>query len=561
MRVWARLAVAAALGAGLLARGQAPELRRRRVEAAAGDAVRQVTLDVVVTDAQGKAVEGLKARDLRVLEDGVAQTVLSVVEHGASEPAPVKAGAPLGKNVFSNRPVGLGGSASTVILIDGLDGGAGGQMYLRAELSEYLKTMRAGTGIAIFLLDMRMRTILEMTSNREEAQAALQRLPLEVKVPPALHDRDAPAARKQKIREDYLTEALAELNHSWAAYPGRKNLIWFTGGVPMDLSRGGPDDALPDEIRVEEVGGVRTETLMLNRVAVYPVDARLLPPDAILRSSSGGRGFGGGGGGEVSPGPEANPRHSLDGVAAATGGKAFYEGKKLRSVLGDAVEAGAHFYSVTYRPVKAADGSYRALTVQGAAPGLVTASRQGYYARTAETFAAAREQRASMSPAHLRVLMAAGLLKDAITTSDLVFQVSVRPESLVRHDPAGTQAPAANRLDPGVLRKGYRLAGIDYTVSADRIRFPRNRDGNYEERMELATILYDEEGKQLNGTVSRMADTLSPETYERVLRDGVRLTQTFAVPEKGRYFLRFAVLDVYGTTTGFLQISSDSIQP
>src|SRR5262245_8533792 len=46
----------------------------------------QVTVDVVVTDAKGAPIQGLKAEDLRVLEDGVPQSIVSFEAFVAPSP-------------------------------------------------------------------------------------------------------------------------------------------------------------------------------------------------------------------------------------------------------------------------------------------------------------------------------------------------------------------------------------------------------------------------------------------------------------------------------------------
>jgi hypothetical protein len=85
---------------------------------------RLVLLDVVVTDAKGKPVKGMKASDFTLLEDGAAQALSSFQEHHAITPdeaAQAAAAVKLPPNHFTNYDPAPEESASTVILLDALD--------------------------------------------------------------------------------------------------------------------------------------------------------------------------------------------------------------------------------------------------------------------------------------------------------------------------------------------------------------------------------------------------------------------------------------------------------
>jgi len=67
---------------------------------------------------------------------------------------------------------------------------------------------------------------------------------------------------KEESRTFVIMQALNQLARSMAVFPGRKNLIWISGGIPFDPSS--PDPHMR-----------RTATLLAaTQIAVYPIDVR-----------------------------------------------------------------------------------------------------------------------------------------------------------------------------------------------------------------------------------------------------------------------------------------------
>lgn len=141
----------------------APELRRREGVRMRVAAVREVRFDAVVSDAKGKPVTGLGAADFRVTEDGVAQQVESIVEHGVGESTGPRVTLPA--HTYTNRVETFGSAATTVILVDKLDSSGPGLADLEDKLRGYLRHVPKGTELAIFSLDAKVHTTMEMTDD------------------------------------------------------------------------------------------------------------------------------------------------------------------------------------------------------------------------------------------------------------------------------------------------------------------------------------------------------------------------------------------------------------
>jgi hypothetical protein len=93
-------------------------------------------------------------------------------------------------------------------------------MYLREQLIAYMKTVPAGTKIAIFQLNMQMRMIQGFTSDPNLLLKAVESSKRDAPEIPAFLSRSYGA-----MRQGGLTGAMQQLGQYLAGYPGRKNLI------------------------------------------------------------------------------------------------------------------------------------------------------------------------------------------------------------------------------------------------------------------------------------------------------------------------------------------------
>jgi VWFA-related protein len=140
----------------------------------------EVLLDVLVTDASGHPVTGLKPANFAVTEEGDPQSLKSLVEHhpmSAADVARLQSAPALPPNTYTNFTPIANTNASTVILLDALDTPVPAQMYLRQQLIAYLKNMPPGTSVAIFQLDTQLRLIQGLSSDRSLLLAAAESRP------------------------------------------------------------------------------------------------------------------------------------------------------------------------------------------------------------------------------------------------------------------------------------------------------------------------------------------------------------------------------------------------
>jgi VWFA-related protein len=531
---------------------------------------RLVVLDVVVTDGKGHPVTGLKAGDFTLLEDGAAQKVSSFTEHGpidAAVAAKMVAAEKLPPNVFTNmRPAG-NGSSSTVILMDALDTSLQAQMVLRQQVIEYMKTVQPGTQMAIFQLDMNMHMIQGMTADPDALRAAVNGKRDQIAMTPLLGGPYAPEFEKQREKRMILTRSMQALAQYLSAFPGRKNLIWFTGDIPFDFYGANPRNPFVDEQDSFEQFGKMTDALRLNRVAIYPIDARGLRTDPrfsaersgmpALNSSFGMR--------------DAAQHGYLDDVAEKTGGRAFYNSNGLKEAIAEVVDTGSHFYTLAYAPTnKTMDNGYRALKVTMAAQGLHLEYRRGYFAAPDRSSRGQRMRLAkpvvgaegkilggeSADELKSRTTLENAMKMGAAPAQQILFYARVTPQPEVIKD---KQAPQGNYLDEKMRGKGYRNYAIHYSIDTRPMQFRQDADGVYHNRLEYVAELYDNQGTRLNGVISGANVDVDDASYQRMMKSGMGVDQEIALPAKGMFFLRLGVHDVNGNLMGTLEIPTESI--
>jgi len=115
-----------------------------------------------------------------------------------------------------------------------------------------------------------------------------------------------------------------------------------------------------------------------SNVAVYPVDARGLTGVPMANAALGGPM---GGEGSQVPLSIIHARQSMQSIADATGGRAFYGGNDLDSAIRRAIDDSATVYTLSYVPGHGKwDGRFRRIEVSVNREGVAARHRKGYFA-------------------------------------------------------------------------------------------------------------------------------------------------------------------------------------
>jgi VWFA-related protein len=554
---------------------------------------REVLLDIVVTDEQHHPVTGLTAADFIVTEEKQPQVIRHLEEHATMsevDVARLKAAPPLPPNTFTNYTPVVNSNAYTVILLDALNTPVESQMYLREQIIDYLKhRMEPGTPIAIFQLDTEMRLIQGFSTDPKVLLAAAE------------SKRDMPSLQKPiagnrdfylRMKNQILGEGLQSVGRYLAGFPGRKNLIWFTGSIPTWLS-GSPTveeveqragNPFKDDFMVydDAMAGL-TDALSLSRVAVYPIDARglqTLPTfDASRRRPASNLGF---------YNAQAFNHMQLDDIADATGGKAYYNTNGLKQTLAEIVNNGSNYYTLAYATNNQKwDGKFRHIKIEVNRPGVKLQYRPGYYAvdrtQVEERQLAALQRRmahgqlpysappdeAAASPAvddagatikKPRGGFDAAMVLGAVPPTEIVFTASLAIDTSVVKLGKNDPLPKDNYLRPDFKDKPFHNFNVDIHTDPHSLNITQSPDGKRHGSLQFVTALYTPDGYMINSIQSMVSFDLSDAGYRKLLQNGLPVKQQIAVPVKGNYFLRVGIHDLGNDRVGAVEIPVDQVK-
>lgn len=368
--------------------------------------VRRVPVDVIVTDAHGQPVTDLKKEDFTLLESKVAQEITGFsvekvsADHSAVAPPP--------KGFLTNASLsGAASSDLTVILFDELNTSFSDAAYARFRLEKLLKQPQLkGHPIALLVMNRDLVRLHDFTDDPESLLLAFKRhkpfMPTlaEDEFPdlwqnssdatgPSTTDLVSQAEREYRDvfgkynvlnRAEQTLASLRVLAHTLHDRPGRKRLIWLSGGFPLTFEESGLQSTslAGQRIRTTDVGlqrSLEATSLALTdaRISVYPIDARGLMADPKWSASNQRIG-------NTIFSPTDN-QAAMATLAEQTGGKFYKNRNDLDGAAVDAVNDGTYYYALTYRPTDTKwDGKFRKIEVRVNRPGVQVRQRRGYYA-------------------------------------------------------------------------------------------------------------------------------------------------------------------------------------
>jgi len=319
---------------------------------------RLVILDMVVVDKKGVVVKGLKRDDFKVEEVGEPQTILNFEEAGAHTPKPeitIDSTADLDR-LAPRAPV-------DIILLDEFNTRFEDMAFARYSLKKYLDKQpeKLATPTMLIAVDLQHFTVLhDYTQNKEEILSALNHH--FVAYPWQVH-------QGAWVAERYATAfiTLRRVAQAVMGHPGHKNMIWIGRGFPPTrrIMNGW---SLDTENRIHNAVQDCVNVLRDARVTLYTID-----PAGVM----------------VDPGvyggdPMADPfggNYEFNRMAKATGGRTLYGRNDVDAEVQTAIQDGANFYTLTYRPTNTSydPQKFRKIKVTVNQPDLKVITREGYY--------------------------------------------------------------------------------------------------------------------------------------------------------------------------------------
>jgi VWFA-related protein len=554
---------------------------------------RIVILDVVVTGKKRRPLTGLHQQDFEVSEDGHPQTINYFEEHTGAQPLQVSL-PDLPPNLFTNIPRVKPSGSVTVLVLDSLNTPLDDQRQVHAQVLKYLKKPQTGQKMAIFTLGTQLRLIQSFTDDPALLSAAIgdKKNGVGRQISPLLQSNAETAAAQETaaaMREAHgeetaealeqfmanqsstrsdarlkLTlEALQELAHYLAGFPGRKNVVWFSGAFPVVIF---PDPDARDSFGAQRDGQEevrKTDALLAAaQVAIYPIGAEGLATDSPYSAGADARLVTRS---QLSK-PEAqaqerNANHAaMDVIAKDTGGAAFYNTNGLANALDRVAAHGSNFYTLTYTSTNpATDGKFRKIQVSLVRPGYQLDYRRGYYADDAKIASAALPTpNPAPNPASNSDLLSPFLRPGVPESTQIPLTLRVvRETAAPRAGPALTAHSAQGGDNLGLQGALTRYA-VDFMMPAHGLQFDLAPDGHRHVRIEAGLLVYNREGKLLNWLLRQVNLNLDDARYAIVQANGVNLYFEIDAPGDGA-FLRGGVYDLNANLAGTLEVPLSTI--
>jgi len=248
-----------------------------------------------------------------------------------------------------------------------------------------------------------------------------------------------------------------------------------------------------------------SDVLMAAQVAVYPVDAGALGKDDHLGS-----------------------QHTMDNMAASTGGRSFKNSNNLALGLKTSIEDGSTYYTFSYYPDdKKWDGQFRTIHVKSSRPGITLRYRLGYYALDPEKIS--KEDSDAVAENFSR-----SLKLDAPAATSVLFQVQVLA-------PSDKKVVVNFHVDPQTIAFEHKDNGLEYA------------------KLSCTVWAYGKDKDKPTMSSSTVNANLKPAEYQQIMQQHFLPCSQELDLKAGTYTLRMGVLD--RTTNKMGTASSQVVVP
>jgi VWFA-related protein len=512
---------------------------------------RLTQVDITATDLNGHPVHGLTQSDFTVKEDGKPQPIKNFDEVTADMPVSPVVSPKLPSNVYTNayaQPATA--EAINVLLIDDVGTGTKLRMrpelvaYSRTEVTRYLHSMPAGKQVILLELSDQLRVIQGLTSDRDVLLEAVRpifyRQDSRTSLPPCSPPEPCiipPIVGCQVANAQ--SEAVVHGLESIAAYltgiRGRKNLIWFTPGIPWLTNF-----RAWDHIRclLDYTAELQRDYNLLAaaQAALYPID-----PGGIKAPRGGGASI-----------PDPREHISLEDLADATGGQAFYDTNDLAAAIGHAVAAGTDYYSLSYvPPLEKYDGQYHKISISVNRPGVHLVYRKGYTSLDPANTPSPAQEASDKTPPPADAPLYTAMAHGAPPSTQLLFTVAITPTT----PPTHPGDPIVGQLNPSLKLKGKPLTRYDfnYRVLPGDITLTEAPGGKRQASVEFTAAAYDGTGEMLNILRQTVSFEVAPAKLAAFLARPLPVLLQLDLPP-GPIFLRAAIRDIPSNKLGTLEI-------
>jgi VWFA-related protein len=381
-----------------------------------------VELTVTALDKKGNAVTDLQLQDFTVQENGKPRPI-AFFKYDGGPPAGAKA-LPLPPGVFTNRVEFTPGPPRNImaLVLDELNTPTQSSMRVRAMAARYLKALPPQTRVAVFHMGARLRILHDFTDDADSLRARIEKaelaMPLQTetdfdrsvieaeqfvdmfKGDPQMEALMAEMVRNQlevemmanaQARRSRLERTLASmesLGQHLAGIPGRKNLVWISGGISMLSVTGAMGMGSHGNIESFEDRVKRTsQKLAQQGIVLYIVDATGLSlPSSATATSPGALPVRGRGRFEPQQDAESlsnDTQPAMELMSSTTGGRYLHNTNDLMEGFKKAASDLEGSYTLGFYVSEEPDGKWHNLKASVRRSGVNLRHRKGYIAEAA----------------------------------------------------------------------------------------------------------------------------------------------------------------------------------
>jgi VWFA-related protein len=461
---------------------------------------RVVLTDVTVTDKQGNPIHGLKASDFRITDNSKPQEIASFEEHHNDETTLVSQPV-LAPGVYTNDYLAHPPPVLNILFLDLTNITIEDQMYLGYQLGKFFEKLPPSDQVAIYARTGGASILLQsFTSDHARLRAAVRRIMPRFPAP------------GREYMDDFQTMRQIELYVG--QIPGRKNVLWFSGGSTFFLR--------PDVTSLSVQDGWRAvyDELEAHRIAIYPIDARGLT---------------------VAVSPSMLAQHAvMDNVAEATGGHAIYDYNGLALAAAQIIHDDGDYYTLTYSPRNFRyDNKWHKVRVTLPGTYYTLSYRRGYFADGTDP---AKQQ----SRPRTRLLAGGETAKDLPASSaPIIFQASV-------HEGAPPLPPGSTENTAHAEKKGSAPYTVQYSLPLDAFQIS-TANGKSKVDCAAAVIAFNDKGTMIAHHGQKVAFTLTDDAAAHPAGRLLPVDLEIDLP-KGDVYLYVAAWDLTSKRLGTLEI-------
>jgi len=337
---------------------------------------RIVVLDVVVTDKKGNLVQrdDLTPQDFTIFEDGQEQRIRSF-------DSPAKHRMPPGDKPIVNSAADLkliGDAPVTLLVLDELNSRFEDMSFSRQMMVKYLQSQPPVLKQPTVLMIASNTTFQQAHDYTQDRDALIEVVKKHMPEYPWRMENShgsGPGAVERMVQN---LAALQQIAQATGGTPGRKNLIWVGNGFPSADLVGLPADTVAT---IETAVRHCTDRLLAARITMYTINPTANAVANVEADTPDDIDYDGG---QAGPDPFGDGSVSFSKFAPATGGIAYSGRNDLNNVIGEGIDKGQQYYTISYSPTNKSDDSlkFRNIKIVMKDPTLRATTRQGYYPAT-----------------------------------------------------------------------------------------------------------------------------------------------------------------------------------